>query len=61
MRVEKCWNIDLIKTMHCSEIGGGGGYLVLVNYQSAFLSNLVPLYPPNYFFLSNIDEMDYFL
>ena len=43
------------------EIRGGGGYSVLVNYQS-LLSNIFPLAPPpNYFSLQNIDQIDYFV
>ena len=37
---------------------GGGGYLMLVNYQSLF-SNIFPLAPPNYFSLQNTDKIDY--
>ena len=37
---------------------GGGGYLVLVKYQS-FLSNFFSLAPSQVFFFVNCREMDY--
>ena len=47
--IVKMLNIGVINKYTVNlEIGGGGGYPVLVNYQS-FLSNLLSLAPPTIF------------
>ena len=51
-------NVDIINKYTINLGIGGGGYSVLVNYQS-FLSNFFLLAPLNYFSLKTVDEIDY--
>ena len=56
-----CWNMLNIGFINKRVQEYGGGYTVLINYQSLRLKYRSFSPSPNYISLLNIDEMDYFL